>query len=56
MKTIVMYFIIIQAYPKDSLDNSYRYDCISNLDRRYTVFTDRYKQVGDTLFLRKDRH
>lgn len=50
MKSTLIYFIIIQVFPKDSIDDSYKYIVKSNENREYTLFMNHNKSLGDTIY------
>jgi hypothetical protein len=49
----ILYFVILQVSPKDTIDNSYQYKAIANTKMEYTMFTNVHKNVGDTIYFHK---
>lgn len=52
---LILYLVVIQCFPKDSLDNSYKYIAVSNTNKEYTVFTTKHFNQNDTIFVHKKR-
>lgn len=53
MKTVILYFIITQVFPKDSIDNSYKYIVRSDQDREFVLFMNTHKSLGDTVYIKQ---
>lgn len=53
MKTVLLYFIITQVFPKDTVDNSYKYIARSNEDREFVLFMNSHKCLGDTVYVKQ---
>lgn len=49
---VVLYLVVINTFPKDSLDDSYKYIGISDKGREYTVFTRKHFHLNDTIFIK----
>jgi hypothetical protein len=51
----ILYLVILQVSPKDTVDNSYQYKTIADTKMEYTMFTTVHKNVGDTIYFHKNK-